>query len=38
LLFFVAAALVWGLLELYFGFTLRDWLIRLVLMARQGSV
>ncbi len=38
ILFFLASGLVWGLLELYFDFTLRDWLMQLILLARQGGL
>jgi hypothetical protein len=38
ILFFVAVAVVWGLLELFFGFTLGQWLLRLVVLARRGGV
>jgi hypothetical protein len=36
LLFFLVAGLIWGGLEHYFGFTLREWLVGLWLMLRQG--
>lgn len=38
ILFFAASGLVWGLLELYFGFTLGHWLLGLVEVARGGGI
>lgn len=33
ILFFLAAGLIWGLLELFFGFTLREAAARLIMLA-----
>ena len=38
ILFFLASSLVWGLLELAFGFTLKGELMRLVVLARRGGI
>ena len=38
ILFFLASGLVWGLLEIAFGFTIKDELIRLVKLARRGGI
>ena len=36
--FFIVSGFIWALLELSFGFTLRDWLMRLVALARQSGI
>lgn len=38
LVFFIISGFVWALLELAFGFTLRDWLMRLVALAKQSGI
>jgi hypothetical protein len=35
LLFFLLAGLIWGLLEYYFGFTLRQWLLPVMILVQQ---
>lgn len=38
ILFFLLAGLVWAVLELAFGFTLQDWLVRLLLLLNRAGI